>query len=39
MFVPVKALEEMAAKNDGKVTCPRSNQTCDIEVLKKVFVS
>ncbi|KAL4072490.1 CTLH/CRA C-terminal to lish motif domain-containing protein [Scleroderma yunnanense] len=34
-----EALEEMAAKNDGKVTCPRSNQTCHFSALKKVFVS
>lgn len=34
-----EALEEMAARNEGKVTCPRSKQTCDVGVLKKVFVS
>ncbi|KAI6040890.1 CTLH/CRA C-terminal to lish motif domain-containing protein [Pisolithus marmoratus] len=34
-----EALEEMAAKNDGKVTCPRSNHTCDFSALKKVFIS
>lgn len=39
VLVPIKALEEMAARNDGKVTCPRSNQSCDFSVLKKVYVS
>ncbi|KAI6116331.1 CTLH/CRA C-terminal to lish motif domain-containing protein [Pisolithus sp. B1] len=34
-----EALEEMAAKNDGKVTCPQSNLTCDFSTLKKVFIS
>ncbi|KIK20479.1 hypothetical protein PISMIDRAFT_657461 [Pisolithus microcarpus 441] len=34
-----EALEEMAAKNDGKVTCPQSNHTCDFSTLKKVFIS
>lgn len=34
-----QALEEMAAKNDGKVTCPRSGETCHIPDLRKVFIS
>ncbi|KAI5996130.1 CTLH/CRA C-terminal to lish motif domain-containing protein [Pisolithus albus] len=34
-----EALEEMAAKNDGKVTCPQSHHTCDFSTLKKVFIS
>ncbi|KAH7886941.1 CTLH/CRA C-terminal to lish motif domain-containing protein [Phlebopus sp. FC_14] len=33
------ALEDMAAKNNGRVTCPRSGQTCEYGALKKVFVS
>ncbi|KAG9313416.1 hypothetical protein JVU11DRAFT_5735 [Chiua virens] len=34
-----EALEEMAAKNNGKVTCPRSGQVCEFTALKKVFIS
>ncbi|EIM89151.1 uncharacterized protein STEHIDRAFT_119889 [Stereum hirsutum FP-91666 SS1] len=34
-----EALEEMAAKNDGIVTCPRSGEQCEFSKLKKVFVS
>ncbi|KAH0826629.1 hypothetical protein J3R83DRAFT_4995 [Lanmaoa asiatica] len=34
-----EALEEMAAKNNGKVICPRSGQACDFTALKKVFIS
>jgi macrophage erythroblast attacher len=34
-----KALEEMAAKNDGMVTCPRSDTTCQFSELRKVFIS
>ncbi|KAH7923099.1 hypothetical protein BV22DRAFT_1093538 [Leucogyrophana mollusca] len=34
-----EALEEMAAKNNGKVTCPRSGDTCEFSALKKVFIS
>jgi len=34
-----EALEEMAAKNNGKVICPRSGQVCDFTALKKVFIS
>ncbi|XP_052227230.1 E3 ubiquitin-protein transferase MAEA-like [Dreissena polymorpha] len=32
------ALEEMAAKNEGKVTCPRSRETHHIEKCEKVYV-
>ncbi|KAF9234269.1 CTLH/CRA C-terminal to lish motif domain-containing protein [Melanogaster broomeanus] len=34
-----EALEEMAAKNSGKVTCPRSGEVCELKSLKKVFIS
>ncbi|KAG6811406.1 hypothetical protein H0H92_007599 [Tricholoma furcatifolium] len=34
-----EALEDMAAKNGGKVTCPRSGETCDVSELRKVFIS
>jgi len=34
-----EALEEMAAKNGGKVTCPRTNTTCEFSALRKVFIS
>jgi len=34
-----QALEEMAAQNDGIVTCPRSRKTCVLQELRKVFVS
>ncbi|KAF8137503.1 CTLH/CRA C-terminal to lish motif domain-containing protein [Boletus edulis] len=34
-----EALEEMAAKNNGKVICPRSGHVCDFTALKKVFIS
>ncbi|KAL0959940.1 hypothetical protein HGRIS_011603 [Hohenbuehelia grisea] len=33
------ALEEMALKNNGKVTCPRSGATCEFSDLRKVFIS
>ncbi|KAI5122115.1 hypothetical protein M0805_002237 [Coniferiporia weirii] len=33
------ALESMAARNDGQVTCPRSGMTCDFSALRKVFIS
>ncbi|KAF9225826.1 hypothetical protein BS17DRAFT_777750 [Gyrodon lividus] len=34
-----EALEEMAANNNGKVTCPRSGEVCDFTSLDKVFIS
>ncbi|EGN92895.1 hypothetical protein SERLA73DRAFT_190495 [Serpula lacrymans var. lacrymans S7.3] len=34
-----EALEDMAAKNNGQVTCPRSELTCEFSALKKVFIS
>jgi len=33
-----QALEEMAAKNDGIVTCPRSGETCEFKELRKAFI-
>ncbi|KAF8323531.1 CTLH/CRA C-terminal to lish motif domain-containing protein [Cantharellus anzutake] len=33
------ALEEMAAKNDGRVTCPRSGLSAPFSELRKVFIS
>ena len=34
-----QALEEMAAKNDGIVTCPRTGKSCAFQLLRKVFIS
>ncbi|KAF8591289.1 hypothetical protein K439DRAFT_1650826 [Ramaria rubella] len=34
-----EALEAMAAKHNGKVTCPRTGETCDFSALRKVFIS
>lgn len=34
-----KALEDMARKNDGKVTCPRSGLVCNYSELVKAFIS
>ncbi|KAH8829396.1 CTLH/CRA C-terminal to lish motif domain-containing protein [Flagelloscypha sp. PMI_526] len=33
------AMEAMAAQNDGRVTCPRTNQACHLSELRKVFIS
>ncbi|PPQ75590.1 hypothetical protein CVT24_010896 [Panaeolus cyanescens] len=34
-----EALEEMAARDNGRVTCPRTKNSCHFSDLKKVFVS
>ncbi|KAK9123688.1 hypothetical protein Sjap_013290 [Stephania japonica] len=34
-----KALEEMAKKNDGKITCPRTGYACNYSELVKAFIS
>ncbi|KIL65445.1 hypothetical protein M378DRAFT_105136 [Amanita muscaria Koide BX008] len=34
-----EALEEMAAKNDGMVTCPKTGTRCEFSALRKVFIS
>ncbi|KAJ4978678.1 hypothetical protein NE237_009458 [Protea cynaroides] len=34
-----KALEEMARKNNGKVTCPRTGLICNYSELVKAFIS
>ncbi|XP_010259978.1 PREDICTED: macrophage erythroblast attacher [Nelumbo nucifera] len=34
-----KALEEMAKKNNGKVTCPRTGLVCNYSELVKAFIS
>ncbi|EMD35442.1 hypothetical protein CERSUDRAFT_116204 [Gelatoporia subvermispora B] len=34
-----EALGEMAAKNDGFVTCPRTGEQCEFSALRKVFIS
>ncbi|KAF9262166.1 hypothetical protein L218DRAFT_960559 [Marasmius fiardii PR-910] len=34
-----EALEEMAAKGGGTVTCPRTGETCEYVKLRKVFIS
>ncbi|RUS16328.1 CTLH/CRA C-terminal to lish motif domain-containing protein [Jimgerdemannia flammicorona] len=33
------ALQDMAAKNNGKITCPRTGLVCEMSQLKKVFIS
>ncbi|KAM1182789.1 hypothetical protein ACFX14_001159 [Malus domestica] len=34
-----KALEEMARKNDGKITCPRTGLVCNFTDLVKAYIS
>jgi macrophage erythroblast attacher len=34
-----EALEDMASKNEGLVTCPRTGDTCNLGELRKVFIS
>ncbi|KAL6300388.1 CTLH/CRA C-terminal to lish motif domain-containing protein [Sparassis latifolia] len=34
-----EALEDMAAKHDGVVICPRTGETCSFAALRKVFIS
>jgi len=34
-----EALEDMAAKNEGVVICPRTRETCSFTSLRKVFIS
>lgn len=34
-----KALEEMAKKNNGRITCPRTGVTCDYTDLTKAYIS
>ncbi|KAH7907290.1 CTLH/CRA C-terminal to lish motif domain-containing protein [Hygrophoropsis aurantiaca] len=34
-----EVLQEMAMKNNGKVTCPQTGDTCEFTALKKVFIS
>ncbi|KAH8108782.1 CTLH/CRA C-terminal to lish motif domain-containing protein [Phellopilus nigrolimitatus] len=34
-----EALEDMAARNGGKVTCRRTGESCDFSALRKVFIS
>ncbi|KAJ3519087.1 hypothetical protein NMY22_g13357 [Coprinellus aureogranulatus] len=34
-----EALEEIAARNNGRVICPRTNEVVDYSELKKVFIS
>lgn len=34
-----KALEDMAEKNEGEVTCPRSGVRCHFNELRKVYIS
>jgi len=34
-----EALEDMAEKNDGEVTCPRSGARCHFNELRKVYIS
>ncbi|XP_031096401.1 protein MAEA homolog [Ipomoea triloba] len=34
-----KALEEMAKKNDGRITCPRTSYTCNYTDLVKAYIS
>uniref|UniRef100_A0A1D1XR25 Macrophage erythroblast attacher n=1 Tax=Anthurium amnicola TaxID=1678845 RepID=A0A1D1XR25_9ARAE len=34
-----KALEDMAKKNDGRITCPRTGYVCNFSELIKAFIS
>ncbi|PHU17010.1 hypothetical protein BC332_12705 [Capsicum chinense] len=34
-----KALEEMAKRNDGRITCPRTGYTCNYTELIKAYIS
>lgn len=34
-----QALEDMASRNDGIVTCPRTETSCPYAALRKVFIS
>ncbi|CAL1699284.1 unnamed protein product [Somion occarium] len=34
-----EAMDDMAARNNGMVTCPRTGETCHISELRKVFIS
>ncbi|KAF8814791.1 hypothetical protein BYT27DRAFT_7205762 [Phlegmacium glaucopus] len=34
-----EALEDMAAKNGGVLTCPRTGKSCQFTALRKVFIS
>nr|GMD01973.1 macrophage erythroblast attacher [Ipomoea batatas] len=34
-----KALEEMAKKNDGRITCPRTSYSCNYTDLVKAYIS
>ncbi|KAK1396344.1 Macrophage erythroblast attacher [Heracleum sosnowskyi] len=34
-----KALEEMASKNNGNITCPRTGSVCDYSEVVKAFIS
>ncbi|CCL99210.1 uncharacterized protein FIBRA_01225 [Fibroporia radiculosa] len=34
-----EALEDMAARNDGTVRCPRTGEKCNFSDLRKVFIS
>ncbi|KAG2616584.1 protein MAEA homolog [Panicum virgatum] len=34
-----KALQEMAKKNDGKITCPRTGEVCDFSECVRAFIS
>lgn len=34
-----RALQEMAAAQGGRVTCPRTGYSCDVSQLRRVYVS
>ncbi|KAI0090385.1 CTLH/CRA C-terminal to lish motif domain-containing protein [Irpex rosettiformis] len=34
-----EALEDMASRNEGQVTCPRTKETCHFADLRKVYIS
>jgi hypothetical protein len=35
----LQALEEMAKRNDGKITCPRTGLVCNYSEVVKAFIS
>lgn len=38
-LITPKAMEEMAARNDGTVTDPQTGETCQFHALRRLFIS
>ncbi len=39
MWCKIQALEEMAKTNQGKITCPRTNEVCNFSDLARAYIS